>query len=130
MSLKVILTPIKTAYNAVKAGGSRTARTIYDNSAVVRKTYQLGKKSSKPVLEMKDIYLDNKDKGKLTAVKTIFKEKGICAPILTGGGVLAGTFLTPVPGAGLVAGIGGYLLGHGIDKGALKIIKFMKNIME
>lgn len=130
MRIQKIFTPLQSICRDIKTGSQSTAKKIYDNSNLLRKSCKLGKDSTKPVFEMKDIYMKNKKHGKVKAVKAIFKEKGVCAPILTGSGVLAGTFLTPIPGAGLVAGIGGYIIGHGIDKGAKIILDTVKKVIK
>ncbi len=107
----------------------RGVKTIKNTSAV-KKGIQYGKTNAKSVFEMKDIFLKNKNKGAVTALKMVIKEKGVCAPVLTGGGVIAGTFLTPIPGAGLIGAVGGYIIGHGLDKGVVKVGKSISKIIK
>lgn len=99
------------------------AQRAYNNSKIIRKGCKLGKQSAKPVFEIKDIYIANKSKGTRTAIKEVMKQKGVCAPILTGVGALVGTFASVIPGTGLISAIGGYFIGHGIDICAKQLYK-------
>jgi len=99
---------------AIRLRNIKMARTIYNNSKIARKGYKFSKAATRPITEMKDVYIKNKDKGTRKAIKSVFKEKGVCAPILTITGAIAGLPF-PIPGTSLAGAAGGYFLGRAID---------------
>ena len=105
-----------------------TGSKLYENSRVARSVYNAGKTCAKPVLEMKNIYTTTaKESGKITALKAIIKEKGICGPVFAGVGGVLGTVTNPFIGVGLITATAGYGIGHLLDLGIKFIGKGLKH---
>ena len=102
-------------------------RNIYYNHPRTWKGYKCVQRSAKPINDIREVYLIERANGSSIpkTTKAVAKQAGVCGPILAGGGAILGTVLIPILGGGLIGAIGGYRLGHSIDKGMKKSFDYL-----